>query len=206
MAAGIFITLEGGEGAGKTTHMATIERWFTERGHAVVATREPGGTALGERIRELLLDRAMDMVADTELLLMFAARAEHVARVVRPALAAGKTVVCDRFIDATYAYQGGGRGVDRARIRALEAWTLSGLQPDLTLLLDITVEEGLRRAAARGNLDRFEREQQDFQERVRAAYRARATAEPRRIALIDAAQPIAAVTRQVQTVLSSRWP
>ena len=206
MAMGIFITLEGGEGAGKTTHIATIERWFTERGHAVVATREPGGTALGERIRELLLDRAIDMATDTELLLMFAARAEHIARVVRPALAAGKTVVCDRFIDATYAYQGGGRGIEHARIRALEAWTLAGLQPDLTLLFDVSVDEGLRRAEARGNLDRFEREQRDFQERVRAAYRARATAEPHRIARIDAAQSIGAVTQQVQIVLGNRWP
>lgn len=206
MARGIFITLEGGEGAGKTTHLATIEHWLVARGHSVITTREPGGTPLGERVRALLLDRAVEMFADTELLLMFAARAEHVARVVRPALADGKVVVCDRFIDATYAYQGGGREIRDERIRTLEAWTLADLKPDLTLLFDVNVAEGLRRAATRGSLDRFEREQQAFQERVRAAYRARATAEPGRIAVIDAAQPIATVTQQVQKLLATKWP
>lgn len=206
MATGIFITLEGGEGAGKTTHLATVAQWFGARGYGVVTTREPGGTALGERIRALLLDRALDMAPDTELLLVFAARAEHVARVVRPALAAGKIVVCDRFIDASYAYQGGGRGIAAERIRALEQWTLTGLVPTLTLLFDVPVAEGMRRAVARGELDRFERERADFQERVRAGYRARAAAEPARLATIDAAQPLAAVTRQIETVLAERWP
>ena len=202
----LFVTLEGGEGAGKTTHLATVAQWFGARGYDVVTTREPGGTALGERIRTLVLDRTLHMVPDTELLLMFAARAEHIARVVRPALAAGKAVICDRFIDASYAYQGGGRGIASERIRALEQWTLAGLVPTLTLLFDVPVAEGMRRAGARGELDRFERERSDFQERVRAAYRARAVAEPARIATIDAAQPLAAVTQQIQTVLAGRWP
>ena len=206
MASDIFITLEGGEGAGKTTHLATVTQWFEARGHSVVSTREPGGTALGERIRALLLDCAIDMAADTELLLLFAARAEHVARVVRPALAAGKVVVCDRFIDASYAYQGGGRGIAAERIRVLEHWTLAGLAPTLTLLFDVPVAEGMRRAGARGELDRFERERTDFQERVRTGYRARAAAEPVRIATIDAAQSLASVTQQIQAVLARRWP
>lgn len=205
MASDIFVTLEGGEGAGKTTHLATVAHWFAARGHNVVTTREPGGTALGERIRALLLDGTIDMVADTELLLMFAARAEHIARVVRPALTAGKVVVCDRFIDASYAYQGGGRGIASERIRALEHWTLAGLVPTLTFLFDVPVAEGMRRAGARGELDRFERERADFQERVRSGYRARAAAEPARIATIDAAQSLAVVTQQIETVLTRRW-
>lgn len=206
MATGIFITLEGGEGAGKTTHMATVARWFATRAYEVVTTREPGGTPLGERVRALLLDSALDMAADSELLLMFAARAEHIARVVRPALAAGKAVVCDRFIDASYAYQGEGRGIAHARIQALEQWTLAGLTPTLTLLFDVPVAEGMRRASARGAPDRFERERDDFQERVRAGYRARAAAEPARIVTLDASQPVAAVAQQIEAALARRWP
>lgn len=206
MATGVFITLEGGEGAGKSTHLATVTQWFARRGHDVVATREPGGTALGERVRAVLLDRSLDMLPDTELLLMFAARAEHIARVVRPALADGKVVVCDRFIDASYAYQGGGRGIAQERIEALAHWTLAGLAPTLTLLFDLPVAEGMRRARARGELDRFERERADFQERVRAAYCARAAVEPARIVTIDAAQPLAAVTRAIESALAGRWP
>ncbi len=165
---GLFITLEGGEGAGKSTSLAFVRDYLEQAGWRVVVTREPGGTPLGEKIRELLLHGREYMDVDTELLLMFAARAEHLARVIRPALADGVCVVCDRFTDATYAYQGGGRGVPEARIRILEDWVQQGLRPNLTLLLDIPVEQGLGRAGQRSAPDRFEREKIDFFERVRS--------------------------------------
>jgi dTMP kinase len=198
---GLFITLEGGEGAGKSTSLAFVREFLEQAGRRVVVTREPGGTPLGEKIRELLLHGRESMDVDTELLLMFAARAEHLARVIRPALAAGACVACDRFTDATYAYQGGGRGVPEARIRILEDWVQQGLRPDLTLLLDIPVEQGLGRAGQRSAPDRFEREKIDFFERVRNRYLAAAASEPQRIRVIDAACDIPQVQAQLRNAL-----
>jgi len=198
---GLFITLEGGEGAGKSTSLAFVREFLEQAGRRVLVTREPGGTPLGEKIRELLLHGRANMDVDTELLLMFAARAEHLARVIRPALANGAYVVCDRFTDATYAYQGGGRGVPEARIRILEDWVQQGLRPDLTLLLDIPVEQGLERAGQRSAPDRFEREKIDFFERVRNRYLAAAASEPQRIRVIDAARDIPQVQAQLRSVL-----
>lgn len=195
---GVFITLEGGEGVGKSTNLAHVAELVQAAGHAVVVTREPGGTPLAERIRELLLQRAGEGVAETtELLLIFAARAQHLARVIRPALAQGKWVVCDRFTDATYAYQGGGRGLDVDTIDQLRQLVQRDLEPDLTLLLDAPVEVGQGRARARGALDRFESEQDAFFERVRQAYLAQAARHPQRFRVIDAAQPLAAVQAQL---------
>ena len=200
---GLFITLEGGEGAGKTTSIAFVRTFLEQAGKKVVQTREPGGTALGEKIRSLLLEGRDAMHADTELLLMFAARAEHVARVILPALSAGTYVVCDRFTDATYAYQGGGRGLPAARIRVLEEWVQQGLRPDLTFLLDISVDKGLTRAGQRSTPDRFERETVDFFERVRQTYLATASNEPQRIKLIDAGQGLPQVEQQLRAVLEA---
>lgn len=193
---GLFITLEGPEGAGKSTNRDYIAAQLRAAGLDVVLTREPGGTPLAERIREVLLapsDEAMD--ADAELLLMFAARAQHIARVIRPALQRGAVVICDRFTDATYAYQGGGRGLPEARIATLEAFVQQGLQPDLTLVFDLPVEIGLARATARGRLDRFEQEGRAFFEAVRSAYLARAATDTLRYRIVDAAQPLADVQR-----------
>jgi len=201
---GRFLTVEGGEGAGKSSNLAHIRSRLEAAGLPVVMTREPGGTPLGEEIRALLLDhRHREMVEDTELLLMFAARAQHLAEKIRPALEAGKWVVCDRFTDATYAYQGGGRGIEPARIALLEQWVQQGLQPDLTLLLDLPVAEGLARAGARSAPDRFERETAAFFERVRALYRQRAEGEPERFRIIDASRPLAEVQRQIDTALEA---
>lgn len=172
---GLFVTLEGPEGAGKSTNRDYLAERLRERGIEVQLTREPGGTPLAERIRELLLAPSDEpMAADTELLLMFAARAQHIAGVIRPALARGAVVLCDRFTDATYAYQGGGRGLPEARIAALESFVQGGLRPDLTLVFDLPVEIGLARAAARGRLDRFEQEDRRFFEAVRQTYLQRA--------------------------------
>ena len=204
---GLFITLEGIEGAGKSTQLAYLKELIEAAGVPLVATREPGGTALGEKIRELLLhgtDNAM--CADAELLLMFAARAEHLARVIKPALARGQWVLSDRFTDATYAYQGGGRGIGETRIAALEQWVQGDLRPDLTLILDIAPEAGLRRAAKRGAADRFERETLEFFERVRAYYRTLAQRAPQRIKLIDASQPIEHTQQQLRALLTSYLP
>lgn len=187
MSAGRFITLEGIEGVGKSTQAGMLAERLESMGHAVVKTREPGGTEVGDRIRSVLLDpNRQAPVDDTELLLLFAARAEHLARVIRPALAAGQWVVCDRFTDASYAYQGGGRNIDPDRIAVLEQWVQQGLSPDRTLLLDLPVDEGLVRARGVGGGDRFERERQAFFERVRETYLARAGAEPGRFRVIDA--------------------
>lgn len=203
MKKGVFITLEGGEGAGKSTQLAYLRQRLEAAGVTLHVTREPGGTPLGERIRELLLDhRQTDMASDTELLLMFAARAQHLAERIRPALAAGEWVLCDRFTDATYAYQGGGRGIDPRRIAVLEDWVQGTLRPDLTLLLDLPVDVGMARANGRGELDRFEREQQAFFERVRAAYLAQAQREPGRYRVLDAAQSVDDVQRQIDAVLA----
>ncbi|WP_297526986.1 dTMP kinase [Thiohalobacter sp.] len=196
---GRFITIEGGEGVGKTTNLDLVERLIREAGKDLVRTREPGGTPLAERIRELLLDTAhAGMADDCELLLVFAARAEHLARVIRPALDAGQWVLCDRFTDATYAYQGYGRGLSLDRIAELERMVQGDLRPDLTLLLDVPVETGLARASARGELDRFEQEQQAFFERVREGYLARAAAEPDRFRVIDASQPLEVVQARIR--------
>lgn len=199
---GVFITLEGGEGVGKSTNLAYVAELVQAAGHAVVVTREPGGTPLAERIRELLLQRAGEGVAETtELLLIFAARAQHIERVIRPALAQGKWVVCDRFTDATYAYQGGGRGLDTDAIDQLQQLVQRGLEPDLTLLLDAPTEIGQGRARARGELDRFESEQAAFFDRVRQAYLLQAQRCPQRFRIVDAAQPLAAVQSQLLHLL-----
>jgi dTMP kinase len=187
---GRLITLEGGEGAGKSTVLDAVRGRIAARGIEVVVTREPGGTALGEAVRALVLDPAQRGVcAESELLLMFAARAQHVREVIAPALAAGRWVLSDRYTDASYAYQGGGRGQPDARIAELERWA-APVRADLTLLLDLPVAEGLARAGARGAADRIERESGDFFERVRAAYRRRAEAEPARFRVIDSGRPV----------------
>ncbi|MBK1642298.1 dTMP kinase [Chromatium okenii] len=204
-APGRFITLEGIEGAGKSTQVAPLAQFLEQRGYRCVTTREPGGSANAERIREVLLDpRNSGMTATAELLLMFAARAEHLAHTICPALAAGQWVICDRFTDATYAYQGGGRGVAPAQIAALETLVQGDLRPDLTLLFDVAPAVGLARARARrvGAADRFEQEAEIFFAAVRAAYLARAQAEPARYRLIDASAAPAVVTAQINDYLT----
>ncbi|WP_314409160.1 dTMP kinase [Pseudomonas kuykendallii] len=199
---GLFVTLEGPEGAGKSTNREYLAERLRTSGVEVLLTREPGGTPLAERIRELLLAPSDEpMAADTELLLVFAARAQHLAEVIRPALARGCVVLCDRFTDATYAYQGGGRGLSTARIAELEAFVQGDLRPQLTLIFDLPVEIGLSRAAARGRLDRFEQEGRGFFEAVRQAYLNRAAAVPARYRIVDAAQPLDAVQRALDGLL-----
>ncbi len=201
--AGRFITLEGGEGAGKSTNLEYIRTQLESAGIPVVVTREPGGTQLSEQIRKLLLDTGnTEMSSDAELLLMFAARAQHLKQFILPALQQGTWVLCDRFTDATYAYQGGGRGIDNERIAILEEWVQQGFQPDITILFDLPVEVGLDRASNRGQLDRFEQEQQLFFERVRAAYLARAEQQPQRFRIIDADQPLDNVQSQLDGVMT----
>ena len=207
MMPGIFITIEGGEGAGKSTVMRRVAAWLEQRGHRVVSTREPGGTELAEKLRAILLDRnTVGLAGQAELLLMFAARAQHLAELIRPALQRGDTVLCDRFTDATWAYQGGGRGLPREDIATLERLVHGDLQPDLTLLLDLPVEQGLQRACRRGAADRFEEEPREFLERVRAAYLARAAAAPQRFVLVDATGSVEAVWVQVERALQERFP
>ena len=199
---GLFVTLEGPEGAGKSTNREYLAERLRACGVDVVLTREPGGTPLAERIRELLLTPADEpMAVDTELLLVFAARAQHLAQVIRPALERGAVVLCDRFTDATYAYQGGGRGLSIERIAQLEAFVQGELRPDLTLIFDLPVEVGLARAAARGRLDRFEQEGLRFFESVRRAYLDRAKAAPSRYRIIDAGQPLNVVQQDVQALI-----
>lgn len=200
---GMFITLEGSEGSGKSTNLAYIRDRLEAQGIDLIVTREPGGTPLAEAIRTLLLDqRNSAMCSDTELLLMFAARAQHLAELILPALNAGKWVLCDRFTDATYAYQGAGRGIARERIALLEQWVQGTLRPDLTLFLDLPVDLGLQRASSRGEPDRFEREQLAFFERVRAGYLQQAAAAPQRYRVIDAARSLAEVQQQIEHVLA----
>jgi dTMP kinase len=200
-ARGLFITVEGGEGVGKSTNMAYLEEHLKAQGVELQVTREPGGTALGEGIRGLLLQpREEGMAPAAELLLIFAARAQHISEVIEPALAAGKWVLCDRFTDATYAYQGGGRQLPVAMVRKLENLVQGELRPDYTLLLDAPVEVGMSRAAGRGDLDRFEQEQLEFFERVRATYLQLAQESSGRYHLIDASQPLEDVEQQLQQV------
>ncbi|WP_417532601.1 dTMP kinase [Marinobacterium stanieri] len=202
MQSGRFITVEGGEGVGKTTNLDFIEASLRAQGRDVVRTREPGGTPLAESVRELLLAPRDEQVSDlTELLLVFAARAQHLEQVIKPALAAGKWVLCDRFTDATYAYQGAGRGMDMTAITTLEQLVQQTLRPDLTLLLDVPVEIGMARASARSAPDRFESEQLQFFEAVRKLYLQRAEAEPDRFAVIDASPELPVVQQQIQDVL-----
>lgn len=197
-----FITLEGIEGVGKTSNLQFIRSLLEASGHDCVVTREPGGTRLGESLRELLLSHSDDnMSADAELLMMFAARAEHLSKVIRPALAAGQTVLCDRFTEATYAYQGGGRQLSVDKISALENWVQGQLRPDLTIVLDAPVEVGRARAGRRSEPDRIEKEHNDFFQRVRDSYIELAQHYPQRICLVDASQELKAVQHQVQQKL-----
>jgi dTMP kinase len=201
---GLFITLEGPEGAGKSTNREYLAERLRERGIDVLLTREPGGMPLAERIRELLLEPSDEsMAADTELLLVFAARAQHLQQVIRPALANGCVVLCDRFTDATYAYQGGGRGLSIERIAQLEQFVQGELRPDLTLIFDLPVEIGLARAAARGRLDRFEQEGRGFFEAVRQAYLQRAAQAPQRYRVLNAGQTLAQVQADIDALLPS---
>ncbi|MEE4659329.1 MAG: dTMP kinase [Halieaceae bacterium] len=204
MGRGKFLTVEGGEGVGKSTNIAVIEEWMSAQGIAYVLTREPGGTPLAEQIRQLLLDTHDEEVEPVaELLLMFSARAQHIARVIEPALAQGQWVICDRFTDATFAYQGGGRGLPEAWIEQLEQLVQGTLQPDLTLLLDAPVDVGMGRASGRGELDRFEQEQRAFFDRVRACYLARAAAAPGRFRVIDTDRALAPIKQDILLALDS---
>ena len=202
---GRFITIEGTEGVGKSTNVAYISQRIERAGFELVLTREPGGTVLAENIRELLLAPSEEkMAVDTELLLVFAARAQHLHQVIKPALARGAWVLSDRFTDATYAYQGFGRGIDLQRISELEAFVQGSLRPDLTILLDAPVQIGLARAVARGKLDRIEQEQQSFFERVRQGYHQQMEKEPQRFAKIDASLDLAGVEQQVDQLIRTR--
>jgi dTMP kinase len=202
---GRFITIEGGEGAGKSTMMDRLAGWLEIHGHHVVRTREPGGTALAEKIRAILLDdQHAEISGLSELLMMFASRAQHLEELIRPALARGDTVLCDRFTDATWAYQGGGRQMSVDWITALENMVHGDLQPDLTLLLDLPVEQGLKRASRRGEADRIEQESLVFFERVRQAYLARAETMNDRFEVIDASRDIDQVWSQIESILERR--
>lgn len=202
MARGKFISLEGLDGAGKTTHLTWLVETLRGRGITVVQTREPGGTPLGEKLRGLLLSEPMHL--ETEALLMFAARREHIAQVIEPALARGDWVVCDRFTDASFAYQGGGRGLARTKLDILEQWVQEGLQPDLTLLFDVPTDLARRRVLGMDrDLDRFEREKQEFFERVRAAYLDRAQASGGRMQVIDADRSIEFIQKTLEKTIAS---
>lgn len=197
---GKFITLEGIDGAGKSTHLNWLADWARARGHQVVVTREPGGTPLGEMLRDMLLGQHMHR--ETETLLMFAARREHIDKVIVPAMEQGHWVISDRFSDASFAYQGGGRGIARDKLETLEAWVQDGLQPDLTLLFDVPLEVSRARLSLNPALDRFEQEKQDFFERVRAAYLERAQTFPQRIRVVDSTRAIADIRTELETLLS----
>lgn len=198
---GKFITLEGIDGAGKTTHLAWLAGFLRERGVAVTVSREPGGTRIGEQLRQLLLDRAQRLQPETETLLMFAARREHLDKVIIPALEAGAWVLCDRFTDATFAYQGGGSGVPWEKIEALEAWAQGDLQPDITIFFDVAPAIGRSRSSTIRDPDRFEQEEEGFYERVRAAYLRRAYEHPERIRVIDASKGIPEVQKELEKLL-----
>lgn len=198
---GLFITLEGLDGAGKSSHLDWLKEHFLGLGRSVRMTREPGGTPVGEKLREIVLHESMH--PDTEALIMFAARREHIAQVIRPALEAGEVVISDRFTDASFAYQCGGRGLATARLEILEAWVQAGLQPDLTLLFDIPGEVAQARLSGAREPDRFEREKLEFHAKVRAAYLARAERHPDRIRVIDGSQDFNSVRRQLESILEA---
>jgi len=200
---GRFITLEGIDGAGKSTHVDWLVRFLENRGIRVTRTREPGGTALGERVRDLVLRNGTGLNPETETLLMFAARREHIDKVIEPALASGSWVICDRFTDATFAYQAAGSGVSWLKVEQLERWVQGSLEPDITVLLDVTPEVGLGRAARGKRPDRFESEQLAFYERVRQAYLERARAAPQRVSVIDANQPLAHIQKKLEQIFST---
>jgi dTMP kinase len=199
MKPGKFITFEGIDGAGKSTHISFVASLLRERGHTVVTTREPGGTPLGEQLRTLLLHENMHL--ETEALLMFAARREHLAQVIEPALARGDWVISDRFTDATFAYQGGGRRLDRQKLESLEQWVHPNLQPDLTLLFDVPLEVARGRLALSGALDRFEQEEADFFAATRAEYRRRAEQYSSRFRVIDSSKPISDVKQELTEII-----
>jgi len=202
MTRGKFITLEGIDGAGKSSHVRWIARFLRGRGIRVKVTREPGGTPAGEKLRRIVLERRQRLHAETETLLMFAARREHIAKVIRPALQRGIWVLCDRFTDATYAYQSGGSGVPWNKVSALEQWVHPGFQPDLTILFDIRPAIGRQRAGRKRNPDRFEREREAYYRRVRDGYRRRAAGDARRIRLLDAEGTRSEVRKRLAIILS----
>lgn len=198
---GKFITFEGIDGAGKSTHIEWLANWLRQRGQGVLTTREPGGTPLGEKLRALLL--ADDMHLETEALLMFAARREHLARVIYPALEKGTWVISDRFTDASMAYQGGGRGLAMGKLEALEQWVQGDFQPDLTLLFDVSLEVAQARIATTRQLDRFEQEKRDFHQRVRQAYLERAAAHPRRMQVIRGERSLDEIKKEIEQLVTS---
>lgn len=198
-----FISLEGIDGAGKTTHLQWLADNLRERGARVAVTREPGGTSLGESLRALLLSQSMHM--DTEALLMFAARSEHIAQVILPALSRGEWVLSDRFTDASFAYQCGGRGIPEARLEILETWVQQGLQPDLTILFDVDVDVAQQRVRSYSNLDRFEQEHMDFFERVRAMYLHRAQQYPQRFRVVRTDQTISTIREEIAAIIDRIW-
>ena len=202
MKKGFFITLEGIEGAGKSTMLNFVENSLIKAGHDVVKTREPGGTKIGEQIREILLNNENNkLTSDTELLLIFAARAQHMKEIIMPALSSGKTILCDRFTDASYAYQGGGRGIDASRINLLEKWVQSDFRPNLTLLFDLDVSVGMERTKKRSKADRFEQEKSIFFEKVRTCYLKRAEDEADRFRIINSELPLQKVKDEIAAVL-----
>ena len=201
---GLLISMDGIEGGGKTTQIQHVAELFRQGGRSVRITREPGGTVLGDRIRKILLT-GEPMCADAELLLMSADRAQHCEEVIRPELEQGHVVLSDRFFDASFAYQGGGRGIPLERVAALQDWVLGSLRPDLTVLFDLDPQEGLRRTAERGQPDRFERERLDFFHRVRAVYRQRAQAEPERFHVLDAAAEPQAIQQELRELIHRRF-
>ena len=197
-----FISLEGSEGVGKTTSLKFVQSFVEAQGNEVIITREPGGTPMAEEIRNILLSEREEPVdVDTELLLMFAARTQHVNQVIKPALKAGKWVICDRFVDASYAYQGGGRGISFSRLQQLEKWSLGDFKPDVTLLLDMSSSEGIARTKKRGKADRFEIEKMAFYKKIRNAYLERAKMEPERIHIINAAPAVEIVQSEIRSIL-----
>ena len=200
---GKFITVEGIDGAGKSTHLAWLTAFLQARGITLCATREPGGTALGEKLRGLLLDKDQPMHLETETLLMFAARREHIDKVIEPALARGDWVLCDRFTDATFAYQGAGRGVDAGKLAVLEQWVQGSLQPDLTIVFDLPPAVGRARAGSIKVPDRFELENEAFFERVREGYLQRAQAAPGRVRVVDASRSIEAIQGELKMIAES---
>jgi dTMP kinase len=200
---GLFITLEGIDGAGKSTHLDWLAEHFRRSGRDVVTTREPGGTPIGEALRDVLLRSDYPLHAETEALIVFAARREHLERVIIPGLEAGQVVLCDRFTDATFAYQGGGRGVSEEKLAQLEHWVQGALQPDLTLLFDVPVDVGRQRLGENRLLDRFEREKGEFYERVRACYGKRAARYPDRIRIIDSSLELKDIQQKLQEIVST---